>query len=122
MNRFPAQQKGVSAFGTIIMLAILGFAVYVGIQYAPQFIESKSIDSILKTIDVTQKTTPINTAQAAKARLISLLQINELNDMTDSFTVKERNGRVTIVFSYDRELNLGFKKHPMHYEKMLILN
>ncbi len=122
MNRFPVQQKGASAFGNIVMLAILVFAVYVGIQYVPQLMESKAIDSILQTIDSTRRTTPISSAQAAEARLISLLQVNEMNDMTDSFTVKERNGRITIVFSYDRELNLIFKKQPMHYEKSVILN
>jgi hypothetical protein len=122
MNTFPAQQKGASIFINIIMLAILGFAIYVGIQYVPQLLESKAIDSILQTMDNTRNTTPVDSAQTAEARLISLLQINEMNDMRDSFTVKETNGRITIVFSYDRELNLGFKKQPMHYEKKLVLN
>ncbi|MDX2417844.1 MAG: DUF4845 domain-containing protein [Xanthomonadales bacterium] len=122
MNRFPAQQKGASAIVNIIMLAILCFGVYVGIQYVPQLIESKAIDSILQTMDSTQKTTPVNSAGTAKERLVGLLQINEMNDMTDSYTVKERNGRITIAFNYDRELNLIFKKQPMHYKKRLILN
>ena len=122
MNTFPAQQKGASIFINIIMLAILGFAIYVGIQYVPQLLESKAIDSILQTIDNTRNTAPVDSAHAAEARVISLLQINEMNDMTDSYTVKERNGKITIVFSYDRELNLIFKKQPMHYEKRIILN
>ena len=122
MNRFPAQQKGASAFVNIIMLAILCFGVYVAIQYVPQLIESKAIDSILQTIDSTQKTTPVNSVQTAEERLASLLQINEMNDMTDSYTVKKSNGKITIAFSYDRELNLVFKKQPMHYEKRMILN
>lgn len=122
MNTFPAQQKGASIFINIIMLAILGFAIYVGIQYVPQLLESKAIDSILQTMENTRNTTPVDSAPAAEARIISLLQINEMNDMKDSFTVKETNGRITIVFSYDRELNLGFKKQPMHYEKKLVLN
>ena len=122
MNREPAKQKGASAIVTLILLVVLGFAAYVGIQYVPQAIESKSIDSILDTMQSTQSVNPVRTVQAAETKLVGLLQINEMNDMRDSFTVKERNGRITIVFSYDRELNLGFKKHPMHYEKTLILN
>ena len=122
MNRFPAQQKGASAFVNIIMLAIVCFGVYVAIQYVPQLIESKAIDSMLQTMDSTQKTTPVNSVQTAQDRLASLLQVNEMNDMTDSYTVKKRNGKITITFSYDRELNLIFKKRPMHYEKKLILN
>ena len=122
MNRFPAQQKGASAFVNIIMLAIVCFGVYVAIQYVPQLIESKAIDSMLQTMDSTQKTTPVNSVQTAQDRLASLLQVNEMNDMTDSYTVKKRYGKITITFSYDRELNLIFKKRPMHYEKKLILN
>lgn len=122
MNRFPAQQKGASALSNIIMLVVLCFAVYVGIQYVPQLIESRAIDSILQTMDSAQKTTPVNGVQSAEDRLASLLQVNEMNDMADSFTVKVRNGRITIAFSYDRELNLIFTKQPMHYEKRLVLN
>ena len=122
MNRFPAKQKGASAFVNIIMLALLCFGVYVGIQYVPQLIESKSIDSMLQTMDTAQKTTPVNSVQAADDRLASLMQVNDMNDMADSYTITRRNGKIAIVFSYDRELNLIFKKHPMHYEKRLILN
>ena len=121
MNRLPAKQKGASAIVTIIILVVLGFAAYVGIQYVPQIIESKSIDSILSTIDDAQKTDPVSNVTDARTKVISLLQINEMNDMADSFTVKERDGRVTVIFSYDRQLNLVYKIHPMHYEKMLIL-
>ena len=44
-----------------------------------------------------------------------------MNDMTDSVKVDYFNNMVTIVVSYDRELNLIYKVHPMHYEKTLNL-
>ena len=121
MNNLPVQQRGASAIGTIIMLAILGYGLFIGFQYVPQAIESRSIDSILKTVDSASKTGSINSPQAAQERVISLLQVNEMNDMADGFTVKERDGGITITFSYDRELNLLYKKQPMHYEKILVL-
>ena len=121
MNKLPAQQKGASAIVTIIFLAVLGFAVYVGMQYVPQMIESKSIDSILSTMKEAQNTDPVTSVNEAKEKVINLLQINEMNDMTDSFKVKQQEGRITIVFSYDRELDLVYKKRPMHYEKTLSL-
>jgi hypothetical protein len=121
MNKLPAQQRGASIIVTIIFLAVLGFAVYVGMQYVPQMIESKSIDSMLTTIKEAQNTDPVTSVEEANMKVISLLQINEMNDMKDSFKVKEREGRITIVFSYDRELNLVYKKRPMHYEKTLTL-
>ncbi len=122
MNRLPARQKGASVIGTVIILVILGYAAYIAIQYVPQLIESKSVDSILRSVEDQQKTNPANGVEDAKAAVIRQLQINEMNDMTDSFTVKQLDGAITIEFSYDRELNLVYKKQPMHYRKTLHLD
>lgn len=121
MSRLPLQQKGASAIVNLILLAALGFAVYLGIQYVPQVIESKSIDSILKTLENTQKTSPITTVVEARTEVISLLQINEMNDMTDSFTVGKSDDGIMTAFSYDRELNLIYKKQIIKYRKNLRL-
>ena len=121
MNKLPLQHRGASAIGTIIMLAILGYGVFVGFQYVPQAIESRSIDSILETVDNANKSGSINSVQAAQERVISLLQVNEMNDMADAFTVTERDGRITVTFSYDRELNLLYKIQPMPYKKIMML-
>lgn len=121
MNRLPNRQRGGSIIVTIIIVAVLGFAAYVGIQYVPQIIESKSIDSILDSMEDRQKSDPVTDVTSAKTRLVKLLQVNEMNDMTDGFTVKERDNKITIVFSYERELNLVYKVHSMHYEKTLSL-
>jgi hypothetical protein len=121
MNRLSSRQKGASAIGNIIFLVALGFAVYLGIQYAPQAIESKSIDSILKTLENTQRTNPATTVMDARAKLINLLQINEMNDMADNFSVEKSDGAIVITCSYDRELNLIYKKQPIKYRKKLRL-
>ena len=121
MNRFPARQKGASVIGTIILLALLGYAVYVGIQWVPQMIESKSIDSILGTVRDENKNDPITSVQEANEMVIRLLQVNEMNDMTDSFKIRTREDHIVIEFSYDRKLDLLYKVKPMHYEKTLRL-
>lgn len=122
MNSLPAKQKGASAIATLIMLVILGYGVYIGIQYVPQMIESKSIDSILSNVRDAHKTDRIDSVEEARQRVVNLLQINEMNDMTDSFDVKQRDGKVIITFNYDRELNLVYETKPMHYEKTLSLD
>ena len=121
MNNLPVQQRGASIIGTIIMLAILGYGVFVGFQYVPQAIESRSLDSILETVDSASKTGSIDSPQAAQEKVISLLQINEMNDMADDFKVTDRDGRITVTFNYDRELNLLYKVQPMHYKKTVVL-
>jgi hypothetical protein len=122
MNSLPEKQKGASAIVTLIILVVLGYAVYIGIQYVPQMIESKSIDSILSNVRDAHKTDRIDSVEEARQRVVNLLQINEMNDMTDSFDVKQRDGKVIITFNYDRELNLIYETKPMHYEKTLNLN
>jgi len=122
MNKLPGRQKGASIISTIITLAVLGYGVYLGIQYVPQAIESNSISSILSSMRDSQISDPVTSNQAASAKVIKLLQINEMNDMTDSFVVERRDDKIVVRFSYDRELNLGFKIQPIHYEKSVSLN
>jgi hypothetical protein len=122
MNKLPGKQKGASLIGTIIILAALGYGGYLGIQYVPQVIESKSIDSILDNMETAQRSDPVTSKQAATIKVTKLLQINGMNDMTDNFTVERHGDKFTITFSYDRELNLGYKIKPIHYEKSVTLN
>jgi len=121
MKKIPTHQKGASTIGTIITLAALGYGAYIGIQYVPQAIESNSINSILSSMTDSQISNRVTSTRDASAKVIKLLQINEMNDMTDSFVVEKRDDKIVIRFSYDRELNLGYKIQPIHYEKSVSL-
>ena len=121
MNKLPARQRGASAIVTIIILALFCYAVYVGIQYVPQAIESKSVDSVLDTVETDQKANPVTSEYDAKAKVVRLLQINEMNDMAANVAVNKFGGKITITIEYDRELNLLVKPHTMHYEKTAVL-
>ena len=121
MKTSASRQKGASAITTIILLAVLGYAAYVGIQYVPQAIESKSVDSILTTVETDQRANPAMTEADVKEKVIKLLQINEMNDMVKNMSVTRSGGRTTVTIKYDRELNLLYKNHQMHYEKSVTL-
>ena len=121
MRHLPKTQRGASAVVTIIVLGLLAYGVYLGIQYVPQAIEAKSVDSILTTIKTEHQTDPLTSDDQAKAKVIRMLNINEMNDMTKNVKVSRGAGTIIITFNYERELNLGFKKRPMHYEKVLEL-
>ena len=51
-----------------------------------------------------------------------MLQINEMDHMIASSSVKEFNGTITIKFSYDRDLDLVYETKKIHYERVLILD
>lgn len=121
MMNLRKKQKGASAIVTIIILAVLAYGVYVGIQYVPLAIESRSVDSIFSTIEKEHKMEPIRSEGEAKTKVVKMLQVNELNELTKSVSVKQIAGTVTLKVKYERELNLGYKTKPMLYEKTLVL-
>jgi len=110
-------QKGASVIGLIVMLAILGYGVYVGLQYIPQFIESGTVNSILDNIEANHKASSFRSVNEIQKALNKQLDVNQMNDMKDKFYVTENGSMYTIEVNYKRELNLGYDKKTMKYEK-----
>lgn len=115
------KQKGGSAIGLIIMLAILGYGLYVGLQYVPQYIESGTMDAILNNVAAKHKTRNFRSVDEILAAISKQLDVNEMNDKKDKIFVTQKSGTYVVEVSYEWELNLGFKKQPMKYEKTLTL-
>jgi hypothetical protein len=118
----PRAQRGASAVGTVILLAIAAYGVYVGIQYAPQMIESSSVGSILNSIEHEHRAEPIRSAQALRAKVDNHLNVNQLNHLKDSFSVREFGNEYIIEVSYERELNLIYENRTVKYENSLTLH
>ena len=111
------KQKGASAIGLIIVLAVFAYAVYVGLQYIPQRIESGTVDSILDSIVQNHQTTPIQNTSEILSAINRQLSVNQMNDMKDNFHVSKYRGTYIIKVSYERELNLGYEIKKIQYEK-----
>ena len=122
MKSLPAKQQGASAIFTVIVLAVLGYGVFIGFQYVPQAIEAKAIESVLTSLEADNRAERFNSASAIKEKVISGLQINEMNDMTDKFSVKKTKGKFVVKFDYERELNLIYKIQPMPYAQTVTLD
>jgi len=121
MNSIQKTQQGISAIGFIIILAILGAGVYIGLQYIPQYIECGTVDSILENLEKTNKETPFSSEKGIRDMIGKQLEMNQMDDLRDSFKVT-RDGEMYIVkVSYERELNLIYKRKPMKYEKVIPL-
>ena len=120
MSGFPGRQKGSVIF-TMIMMAILVYGVYIGIQYVPIMIESSSVDAVFDNLKANQKSNPIRTVNDAEAKVNNLLSINQLYSLQDSFAVRQYVDDVVVSVKYERELNLGFKKKVIEYERSITL-
>lgn len=122
MNKLPSRQKGASAIATLIILAVLGCAAYFGIQYVPLAIESKSVDSILDSVKTDNRSNPASNEYDARLKVVKMLQVNEMNELAENVAVNRAGSRTTITISYERELNLLYKKHKLQYKKTVSLD
>jgi hypothetical protein len=119
VRKLPRKQSGASVILMGIVLAVLAYGVYVGINYMPIMLESMSLNAILKNISSDQQGDPITTEHEAEAKVIRMLQINEMDDMAKHLKTRFRAGTIEIKFSYERELDLGFQVRKLQYEKVL---
>ena len=121
MNSSPRTQHGASGIIVIMILAIIGAGVYVGLQYVPQYIESSTVDSILGNIEKAHQQTPVSSATAVQNMIDKQLDINQLDNLRNSFKVTHKGDAYIVKVSIERELNLIYAKKPMKYEKTLTL-
>jgi hypothetical protein len=121
MSRQNWRQSGASIIGTVIMLAIIAYGVYVGVQYIPQQMEASTVDSILGSLRSSQQLNPAASVEELRSRLDTQLNVNHMNDMKDSFDVSHFGGRFVIDVSYKRELDLLFDKKVIHHERSVPL-
>ena len=121
MHTSQRTQRGASAIGIIIILAIIGAGTYIGLQFIPQYIEAGTVDSILSNIEQAHKETPASSAKDIRDRIDKQLGMNQMDDLHDNFTVTQDGEIYTVKVSYERELNFIYEIKPMKYEKTLTL-
>lgn len=115
------REQGSSAVGFLLFLAVIGYGVFVGIQYIPLYIESNNVRTILDSILEKSKMESMDTIAAVEGAISNQLYINEMTDLRDRFSVKRLQGNFEITVRYERELNLGFQTQVMKYEKSVTL-
>jgi hypothetical protein len=121
MRTSPRTQRGASPVILILILAILGAGVYIGLQYLPQYIEAGTVDSILGSVEKTYDKSAVNSVESVQGMIDKQLNVNQMNDLKDNFKVTQDGEEYIIKVSYERELNLIYKKKPVKYEKTVIL-
>ncbi|HAJ91443.1 MAG TPA: hypothetical protein DCO71_02270 [Gammaproteobacteria bacterium] len=121
MHTSQRTQRGASAFTLIIILAIIGTGTFIGLQYIPQYIEASTVDSILSSIETAHEEKPVSSANSLRSMLNKQLDVNQMDDLRDSFKVTQDDEIYIVEASYERELNLIYEKKLIKYEKTLIL-
>ena len=119
MIRLRSKQLGAGAIGLVITLIIIGYVAYVGIQYVPQIVEEKTVQSILEKIARDSKAGNVQSTEGIERAWAKHLNINEMNELKDAIEIDGYGGRFTIVVRYERELDLLFDKKTIQYKKAI---
>ncbi len=115
------KQRGASAIGIIITLAIIGVGAYIGFQYLPLYIEAGTVDSILTSIENTDKEKPVTSVQQIRGMIGKQLNMNQMDDLANSFKVTQDEEIFIVNVNYERELNLIYEKKLIITDKTLTL-
>lgn len=110
-------QAGSSVFGNLVFLLVIGYGIYVGVQYVPIAIESSTLDSVFNTITDTQLGNPVLSTGDAEKKVSELLNINEMNDMKKNFKYSSTADSVYVDLTYQRELDLLFMDKALNFNK-----
>ena len=121
ITNITARQGGKSTIGNLIVLGLVGFGVWVGIQYIPQKLEQGTVRSVLDRLEQRHQATPIQDDRDLWQVIDRQLGVNEMNDMRQHFHVSRSGGRITVRVTYERELNLIFTTKTMRYNESVSL-
>jgi len=122
MHNGKNKQRGASAVGIIIILAILGAGAYIGFQYIPLFIESGTVDSVMSSIEQANEKKPFASSAEIRNTINKQLDMNQMQELADAFTVTKYEETYTINVYYERQLNLIYKKQLIETDKTITLN
>ncbi|HKX55093.1 MAG TPA: hypothetical protein VJN01_03285 [Xanthomonadales bacterium] len=120
----PARKNrnGGSLVGNIFLLALFAYGVFLAFQYVPQFIESRSLDSVLESIETQHRGQPYESAQQVEQAIKNLLNLNQMDDMIKNIRVREDGNSIYVEVSYKRELDLLFQKKVLNINKTVDLD
>jgi len=122
MSSSKKSQRGASAIGIIIILAILGAGAYIGFQYVPLLIEAGTVDSVLGTLEQNNEKKHVTSVGQVRDMIDKQLNMNQMEEMADSFTVTKDEDTYTVNVYYERQLDLIYEKKLIETDKTIILN
>jgi len=122
MHNGKNKQRGASAIGLIIILAILGVGAYIGFQYIPLFIETGTVDSVMSSIEQANEDKPFTSTGGIRNMIDKQLDMNQMQELADAFMVTKDEETYTINVYYERQLNLIYEKKLIETDKTITLN
>lgn len=118
----PGNQRGGSAIGLVVTLAVIGYGVFVAIQFVPQHLEWVTVSDALDKVQESHRIRPLRNTQDVWSIVDKHLYINERGDLKEVFNVGPgSDGGLAVSARYQRSLNLLFTDYPITHAKTVEL-
>jgi len=121
MGTSRGKQRGGSVFLNIIMLLAVAYGVYLGIQYAPIFIESRTIDSILNNVRLANDSAKVRDRRGVETLIEQELTVNGLTRLRDRFEIQRMGDGYEVRVEYERPFNVLYEDKMLKINKTLVL-
>ena len=115
------RQRGASAIRIILILAIIGVAAYIGIQYKTLFRDLGTVDSVLTRIEETNEKKPFTSTRQIRSLIDNQLDMNQMHELAEAFSVTKYEESYTINVYYERQLDLIYEKKTLETDKTITL-
>jgi hypothetical protein len=109
------RQAGKSVIVNLLVLALVGYGIFIGIQYVPQYLEEATVKSILDQVADRNVSEPFGNEWEVQTAINNQLNVNQLNKLRDNFKVSGPRGKLVVSVDYERELNLLYTVKKIHY-------
>jgi hypothetical protein len=118
-----AAQRGSSGIGLILTLVVIGYGVFVAIQYVPQHLEWITVSNVLDSVAERHRQEPMGGAEAVWGVIDRQLYINERGDLKEVFSVAPApRGGYLVTARYQRPLNLIYTQKQVTHDKSIELH
>ncbi len=102
-----ARQRGMSGWGVLLLLVVIGFGSVIGLKLAPVYIESFKIDKALKGV-ISDPELGTRRKQEIKYALIKRFDIDDVKRVSeknfkDTVTITKKGKKVSIDVEYRAE-------------------
>lgn len=103
------QQKGATLWGTLFVLAVVGFFALVAVRLVPFYMDNMSIEKIIKGAEQVSKSgSPIDTVDSFYTYVEKSLPLNNIRDLKadDIMQVEQVGGEFVVKLNYERKSSL----------------
>jgi hypothetical protein len=116
-------QRGGTGIGLLLTLLVIGYGVFVGIQYVPLHLEWVTVSDVLSSVSERNRQERMGGAEAVWAVIDRQLYVNERGDLKEVFNVAPSpNGGWLVTARYERPLNLLFSDKTILRDKTVELH